>query len=173
MNDLKKWIAIFAAPAAAILGGLILLFSPDTATVLIATVIGWLFLLAGVILAVVAITGNQGLSAGLRAAVCIAVGVWLTRSPMSLAVAFGKLLGLGLLIGALSGYGKSISTQGRAMYLLEGVFGVVLLIAPLAASRTVYTILGLVLVAVGIIVLVSRFKNQNRLDSGSGRIIDV
>lgn len=173
MNDLRKWITIFAAPAATILGGLVLLFSPDTATVLIATVIGWLFLIAGVVLAIVTITGNQGLSGGIRAAICVAVGAWLTRSPMSLAVAFGKLLGLGFLINAISGYRKSISSQGRVIYLAEGVFGVVLLIAPLTATRTVYTILGLVLIAVGIGMLVSRFKNNNRLDSGESRIIDV
>ena len=173
MNNFKKLLETFAPPVLTILGGLILVFSPDTATVLIATVIGWVFLIVGVLLAIAAVTGNQGLTGGIRSAVCILVGLWLTRSPMSLAVTIGKLMGVGLLIGAVSGYRKSVTGAGRGMYLAEGIFGVVLLIAPLTATRTVYTVLGLILLAVGIGMLMNRLRNRNRLDSGSDGIIDV
>lgn len=173
MNNFKRLLETFAAPVLTILGGLILLLSPDTATVLIATVIGWVLLIAGVLLAIDAVVGNQGLSGGIRAGVCILAGVWLTRSPMSLAVAIGKLLGVGLLIGAVSGFRKSTTGGGRGIYLAEGIFGAVLLIAPLTATRTVYVILGLILLVVGILMLMNRLRNQNRLDSGSDGIIDV
>lgn len=172
-RNLSDLLAAYAAPTATILGGLILLFSPDTATVLIATVLGWAALILGIILAMVSIAGKQGMGAYLRAAVSILIGVWLTRSPMSLAVAFGKILGIGLLLGAISGFRKSASKAGRTIYLAEGAFGLVLLVAPLTATRTVYTIVGLVLVAAGIVMLVNKVKNQDRLGPGNDNIIDV
>lgn len=173
MNNLKSLLETFTAPVLTILGGLILLFSPDTATVLIATVIGWVLLIVGVLLAIDAVLGNQGLSGGIRAGACILAGVWLTRSPMSLAVAIGKLLGVGLLVGAVSGLRRSSTGAGRGIYLAEGIFGVVLLIAPLTATRTVYIVLGLIALAVGIGMLMNRLRNHDRLDSGSDGIIDV
>ena len=173
MNNLKSLLETFAAPVLTILGGLILLFSPDTATVLIATVIGWVLLIVGVLLAIDAVLGNQGLSGGIRTGACILAGVWLIRSPMSLAVAIGKLLGVGLLVGAVSGLRRSSTGAGRGICIAEGVFGVVLLIAPLTATRTVYIVLGLIALAVGIGMLMNRLRNHDRLDSGSDGIIDV
>ena len=173
MNYFKDLVETFAPPVLTILGSLLLLFSPDTATVLIATVLGWGLLIVGVLLAVAAIVGNQGLTGGIRCGICVLAGIWLTRNPMSLAVTIGKLLGVGLLIGAVSGYRKSVTGSGRGMYLAEGIFGVVLLIAPLTATRTVYIVLGAILLAVGIGMLMNRLRNRNRLDSGSDGIIDV
>lgn len=173
MNHFKKLVETLAPPVLTILCGLILLVSPDTATVLIATAIGWLLLIVGVLLAVAVIVDNQGLIGGIRSGICVLAGIWLTRNPMSLAVTIGKLLGVGLLIGAVSGYQKSVTGAGRGMCLAEGVLGVVLLVAPLTATRTVYALLGLIALAVGIGMLVNRLKSRNRLDSGSDGIIDV
>lgn len=166
---MKNRLSAYAAPAAAILGGLILLLSPDTATALIATVIGWGALILGILLMIVGIASKQGLGLLWKALISLAVGLWLTRSPMSLAMVFGKVLGIGLLLGAISGWRKSVSSAGRSIYLAEGAIALVLLIAPLTASRVVYTVVGLILVAAGLVML----GNRQKKGPNGGNIIDV
>ncbi len=170
-NNITQYITTYAAPAASILGGLILLFSPDTATALLSTIIGWAGLILGVILVIVSLAAKQAKGV-IQGGISVAVGLWLRNNPMSLAVGFGKILGICLLIGAFSGFRKSNSRGGRTIYLAEGVLGLVLLISPLTATRAVYTVIGLSLVAAGIVMALNRLKKKDRLDSGDG-VIDV
>ena len=169
-EKVSNLVGTYATPIAVILGGLILLLFPDTATALLTKIFGWAAILVGVALAFYAITGKQGTSAGFQAPIYVFAGIWLIKRPMSLAVAFGKLLGIGLLLSAISGYRRS--SAGRGIYVAEGILGVILLVAPLTATRTVCTILGLVLLVVGVITLISA-KGRGRLDSGDDSIIDV
>ncbi len=170
-HNMIQYISAYAPAAASILGGLVLLFCPDAATALVAVIIGWVALAIGILLLIAAAVTHEDLGTFLKAGISIAAGLWLINNPMSLAVAFGKLLGIGFLVSGFSGCRKSNSKAGRTIYLVVGLLGLVLLMAPLTATRAVYTVLGLILVVVGIVMLLNRL-NKGRLDSGDG-IIDV
>lgn len=168
-------ISRYSAPAALIICGLILLFSPDTASYLGAKLLSWGLLLGGLFYGFLALAGsgervkNAFLAIGLLAA-----SSWLGKNPMGLAVGFGRAVGILMMAGAAGGFLRSNYSGGKAIYVVVGILGLLLTAMPMTASRTIFILIGLGLLAAGIILLVKRLRDQRYLDGGDDpNIIDA
>ena len=84
-------IRLIATPVLLMVLGLILLIHPDSASALVAQILGWVLVIAGVVFAVSAIAGHfDTLGKVLSAVCCFAVGAWLLRNPLMLAAGSGS-----------------------------------------------------------------------------------
>lgn len=174
-NKVLFFISRFAAPAALILCGIILVFSPDTGSYLGAKLLSWGLLLGGLFYGFIALAGSveRGKNAFLAVGL-LAVGSWLGKNPMGLAVGFGRAVGILMIVGAVGGFFRSNYSGGKAIYLVVGVLGLLLTAVPMTASRTIFILIGLGLLIAGIAMLVKRLRDDRYLDSGDDpNIIDA
>ena len=148
-------------PVILILLGLILTFSPDSATTLLIKIIGWVLLAAALGLGISAVAVPGG-TAGkvLGAVICGVSGIYMVTHPLDLAAWFGRLIGVLLLIQGI----QNILYQrlrGSTVFLpiLTAVVGAVLLILPMTTSRLVFTIIGIVVLIIGGLMLVDRIRH--------------
>lgn len=136
-------------PGLMVVLGLTLIFSPDSASALIAQVLGWLVAAAGTVLI---ISGAKGkvLSAALYGAACLLIGIWLIRNPLILAKSIGRISGLVLLVRGIGDIWES-SQEKRELVIpiLTAGLGAVLLLLPMTTSRVVMILFGLVLLLLG------------------------
>lgn len=175
---------MLAMPALTVILGLILLLSPDTASALVGRVLAWVTILAAVALGAGSVFGSvTGRSSRTVAAVvCGAVGIWMLMNPLFLAGIIGRVLGLYLLLRGiqdgrthflLSG-GKPALSPGLVLAAVTAVIGLVLILVPLATSRVLFSVIGIVMICVGIAEGIDRLKGRNLLEEGSDpNIIDV
>lgn len=157
--------------------GLTLIFSPDSASALIARVLGWLAAAAGILLIIAGAKGKT-LSQVLYGAACLLVGIWLIRNPLFLAKSIGRISGLVLLVRGIGDILES-SQESRELVIpiLTTGLGAVLLLLPMTTSRVVMILFGVVLLALGGATLASRIRlilsrGLPEADSGS-QTIDV
>ena len=128
-HDFWSLVRLLASPVALIVLGLVLLFRPDSASALVATILGWCLLAAGIVLAVAAIAVRESTAVKVLGAVaCLAMGIWLLKNPLMLAAGIGRLV------------------------------GIVLIILPMTTSRLVFSLCGLVVLVVGITMLIDRLR---------------
>ena len=158
----------FGMPLTMILMGLLLLLVPDSASIIIAYLVGGILTAAGIVFAIGALLDRQ-LSKALWALACFSLGGTLTGNPLLLARNLGRFLGILLAVE-----GGSCLRRGSQ------VFGIVLLIAavalvlsPMALSRLVFSLCGVVVLFIGIGMLVDRLKHRDLLDKGDSNIIDA
>ncbi len=156
----------FMTPVVLIVLGLVLVLSPDSASALIAKVLGWILLATGIGFGVAALTGpSRGLGKLLPALVFLGAGMWLLQNPLVLAAGIGRLVGILLL---LRGLGDLLDARkqhrGVALPVITILLGVVLAALPMTTSRFVLSACGLVVLGVGVAVLIDRLRDQQRLD---------
>lgn len=164
-------------PVLMVILGLTLVFSPDSASVLIAQVLGWLAAAAGAILI---LSGAKGkiLSTVLYGAACLLIGLWLIRNPLILAKSIGRLSGLVLLVRGVGDILES-SHEKRELVIpiLTVGLGAVLLLLPMTTSRVVMILFGLVLLLLGAATLAARIRlilaKQLPDPDGGDQTIDV
>lgn len=165
-----------ASPVALILLGLILLLNPDSASAMIARLLGWILFLVGVGFGISAVVTRDG-TAGkiLGAAACIGVGGFLLRNPLVLAAGLGRLLGALLTIrGGRDLVVSGKRGHGRILAILTTVAGIVLIVLPLTTSRLVFSLCGVVILVIGIAMLLDKLKDIRYLDDGGDpNIIDA
>lgn len=158
----------FGMPATLIIFGLILLIFPDSASVVIAYGVGILLLAAGLVFGVGALLDRQ-LSKAFWALVCLSVGGTLLGSPLLLARNVGRFLGILLAIEGGSCLRKG--SQFFGIVLLAAAAALVL--APMTLSRLVFSICGLAVLIIGIVMLLSRLREARYLPKGDDNIIDA
>lgn len=163
-----------AMPALLILAGGILLLNPDSAAIVIARLLGWILTVAGIAYGAYAVLGGSRGQAGriITAVFCLLIGSVLLANPLILARNIGRVLGIILAVE-----GGQILTTGsgsKMMGALTLVGAVVLVLAPMAASRLVFSLCGLVLVCIGVAQLMDR-KRRKKLGGKSDKpdIIDA
>ncbi len=153
--------------------GLLLALNPDSASGFIGTVLGWCLTAAGivVILSALGVPGGQvgKILAGL---VCVAAGVWMLRNPLALVRSLGRFVGILLTIRGVQELLASRTGGGKGLSAALTVVGLVLVLLPMTTSRLVFSLCGLVVLAMGIVSFAQRLK-QWRGDSGDGNIIDA
>lgn len=175
-NDIFPLLYKLITPIALILLGAILLLSPDTASAVIARVLGWCIFLTGIGFGISGILGHNG-TAGkiLTAIICIGVGGTLIRNPLILAANIGRFIGLLLLIRGVRDFFQSNHREARVLSVITAVLGVVLIALPMTTSRLVFSLLGLALLLIGVAILIDRIRDHRRLDSGNDKpdIIDA
>ena len=170
VNEMKKnkilaRIYQFASPVALIVLGAVLLLFPDSASVLVAKVLGWAMVIAGVVFAVSAIAAPGG-TAGkvLGAVVCLAVGGWLVKNPLVLAKGVGRFVGILLAIRGVQDLFQSVTGQGKLLAVVTAAMGAILILLPMTTSRVVFSICGLVVLLIGIVMLADRIRKRRLLE---------
>ena len=144
-------IRLIATPVLLMVLGLILLIHPDSASALVAQILGWVLVIAGVVFAVSAVAGHfDTLGKVLSAVCCFAVGAWLLRNPLMLAAGLGRLAGILLVVRGI----QDILNASRYHYgilpaVITTVLGAVLIALPMTTSRVVISLCGLLVLIVG------------------------
>lgn len=154
--------------------GLVLLVNPDAATVLVTRVLAWILMGVGVLsIAYTVITWPVGRVQGiLWAAITLVLGGFLLANPLFLARNLSRFLGI--LLAGEAGASLYRGTASKTMCLITFGVGVVLVLSPMTASRLMFALCGLVLIAVGAGLIWDRFRCR-KLDNGDDdpNIIDA
>jgi uncharacterized membrane protein HdeD (DUF308 family) len=174
-NKVLQLLYQLASPVAVILLGLMLIFCPDTATALIARILGWILTIIGIGVGIVAIIDREhAIGKGITAVGFACVGGWIAANPLMLAAWIGRLLGLliairgvrDLMLYASRGY-------SRFLALITAAVGVILVVLPLTTSRLVFAACGVVVLLLGVGMLLDRLKQLHYLPQGRDDIIDA
>lgn len=175
-NDVLTFGPRLFPPVLLILLGLILLVNPDSASVLIAKIIGWILLICGIGFGISALKNHSG-TAGkvLGTIVCLGLSGWLLKNPLALAAGIGRFVGILLVIHGVQDVVEA-AKLGHGMFLaiLTALLGALLVFLPMTTSRLVFSLCGLVVLIVGIAMLIDRLKGRPGLDEGNDpNIIDA
>lgn len=183
-NDILYWLKRLAAPALTAVLGVILICNPDSASSLIVRILGWVLVLAGTACGISAMMLHpQNRTVRFVAAGVLAVvGLWLLADPMVFTKFVGRVLGLFLMVqggrdislNLASNGGKLEFTRGMILAIATAVIGLVLLLLPLTTSRLLFTVIGAVMIGLGVSELLDRLKGRPQLEAGGDPdIIDV
>ena len=173
-EEILSYIRLFLIPVLVMVLGLILIFNPDSATVLISKILGSVIILIGIASGVSAIFNERGRSAKAITAVVMAiVGGWLVNNPLALAQWISRFIGVLLVINGLQDIGE-LRRFGKTFLLplIVAIVGVVLVVMPMTTSRLIFTLCGIVVLIIGGAMLLDRLKSKPRLKSRSD-IIDA
>lgn len=174
-NSIPDMLYQLASPAAVTLLGLLLVVNPDSASILIARILGWGLTLVGIGFGVAAlIDRDHAVRKGITAVLLACAGGTLSAKPLLLAAWIGRLIGVLIAIRGLrdltlhSSYGYS-----RILALITSAVGILLVLLPMTTSRLVFSLCGLVVLFIGIGMLVDRLKHRKLLSKGDDNIIDA
>lgn len=172
--DILFWLRQLAMPVIIMLLGAILLVYPDSAAIVIATLLSYILLLGGICYGAYGILGpnSRRTTRLITAAFCLMLGSALLANPLLLARNLGRVLGLILAIEGAENLFKHSVSKTMAILTLAGA--VVLLLAPMTASRLVFSLCGLILLVIGIAQLLERLRRR-RIGRGNDdpNIIDA
>ena len=172
-NEILSLLYQLASPVALIVLGVILLLNPDSASVLIAKLLGWGIFLTGIGFGISGIVGRNGTAGKILAAIfCLGIGGGLLKSPLLLAANIGRFIGILLLLRGGRDFFRSSRREGKALSAVLAVLGIVLIVLPMTTSRVVFSLCGLVVLIVGIVMLIGRLRGRRCLDKGDN-IIDA
>ena len=164
----------FATPAVLIALGLVLIFCPDTASALISKVVGWGLMMTGIIVAVTMVVDrNWPVSRILTVIVLVGLGRWLMTHPLAWAAWGGWIIGLLLLLRGIRDFIQSAFTQGKVLSAVTALLGLMLILVPMTASRMVFSLCGVVILAVGGGMLAERVWEKKNWDNDDPNIIDA
>lgn len=149
-----KFIKAVSTPVLLVVMGILLLIRPDSASFLMARVVGWCILAAGIGCGISALVNSFGRTGKIiEALLWTALGLWLILDPMALLVGGSRLIGLALLVrgglGLLQGYGNT---------WILALVGLVLMVLPMSIPRLVFLLIGAGLIVWGILMAVFRIN---------------
>lgn len=174
--NFEAWVKLLATPLILILLGAVLVFSPDSAAALLVRILGWLLIAACVGTVIFAVTCPGGLVGKVLGAVILGLsGIWMVTHPLGLAAWLGRLVGILLLIQGIQDlvYYRLRSGSWIAPALMVGA-GAVLVLLPMTTSRLVFVVIGIVLLALGVLTLVDRIRrNRDFGEPHDPNIIDA
>lgn len=155
-TNIAALIEVYAIPVVLMVLGVILLVNPDSASIVVARVLSWILNAAGIGYGIYAVLGSaKGRTARIATAVfCLILGCVLLVNPLILARNIGRVLGILLAVEGFQILHKDSGSHVLGMLTLVGA--VVLLTAPLAASRLVFSLCGLILLGIGTAQLLDR-----------------
>lgn len=175
------WLKRLGVPVLTVVLGLILVISPDSAAILIAKILGWVLVLVGAGCVAVALLGHpvHQTSRLIWGAILAMAGLWMLGNPLVLAGFIGRVLGIALLVQGIRDIrlrcigGRPALTPGLILAAATAVIGLILLVLPLTTSRLLFTVLGIVLIGLGVGEIYDRLKGRPRLENKDPNIIDV
>lgn len=177
-------VELAAMPAAQIVLGLILLLNPDGVISVICQILGWMMVAVALYFACSMVKNPKNRDGGtvLLALGFGGCGAFLIKNPLILAVGTGKIIGILLAIRGVSGLmraGKTREEGGSYIvtYLfgaLTTILGIWLVLAPMAPSRLIFSIIGIGLILAAVFKLLS-MKNRFRalMEPCNPNIIDA
>ena len=155
----------FLPPVILILLGLILTFSPDSATILLVQIIGWVLITAAIGIAASLLIPGSLFSKVLGVTLCGIAGIWMVTNPLSLAAWFGRLIGILLLIQGIQDIVyQRVLRSSLFLPILTAVVGAVLTALPMTTSRVVFIAAGIVVLIIGVLMLVERLRHPASLE---------
>lgn len=163
-------LKLFTMPLLLLVLGVILLLNPDSASIIIAKVMGWILIGSGVGYGIYALQRNRRF---FTAVACLILGSVLLANPLILARNIGRVLGI---ILAVEGVQILMKHSGsKAMGVLTLLGAVVLVMAPMTASRLVFSLCGLILICIGGAQLLERIRRKQLRKGGDDKpdIIDA
>lgn len=177
-------VRLLGIPILTVLVGIVLLFNPDSAAALVGKLLAGILILVGLVFGGRAIWGA---AAGrtkyiIFAALCLAAGIWLGLRPLFLAESLGRIIGILLLLQGVRNLAgqyrlagdKFRMDRGTVIAGLTGLAGLVLILMPLATSRMIFSICGIVLICVGCAEGYDRLRGRRYLEEGDDpNIIDA
>lgn len=163
----------FSLPVLLFLLGLVLILVPDSASVVISSIIAWVMGVTGVGYLLASLIGSRRSTNGITGAVCLLLALFLMRNPLFLARNLGRVLGILLAVEGIDSLVKH--PAGKPMGLLTLVGAFLLLTAPMAASRMVFRLCGLLLAAIaaGQVLMQLRYRRLQKEDDDDSNIIDA
>ena len=173
-TDVTALVRLMLTPVLMVILGIILVIRPDSASAVVGKVLGWVLMILGIGL-VIESFAVKDLNTGrvLFAIVAAALGLWLLRNPLRLAAALGRIAGLLILVRAVQDIVNATRWKcGMKYALLSAIIGGLLILLPMATSRAVWVIVGLLVIAVGVLMAIDRLKPGKLLGDG-GNIIDA
>lgn len=181
-EQLLRYVRCYAGPVVMILAGLFLIVDPDAASVLIARIIGWVCIGAGVCCGIGAYSAfNKTRLVGI-AVLCLGLGIFVTAFPLAIAKILSRIVGLALVslgAGRIHRYllEKEAGTPDRGTLIIDvctAAAGAVLFLLPMTLSRVLLVICGVVLVVIGGVNFYGEYRKQKLLPGGDGPdIIDA
>lgn len=163
--ELFKQIAI---PGLVTILGLILSVNPDSAAVLVAKLIGWVLIIIGAVKAIsMATSGNTGkIVSWIWAAAAVILGVLILHDPLLLAESIGRFLGVLLVIRGVDDLRRSNHQKAKILAIVTLAVGGVLILMPMALTRAILRLCGLVVAVIGIVNIVEKLQEMKLLESG-------
>ena len=161
--DLLK---LLLTPVLLLVLGLILMLSPDSATAVVARIIGWILVAIGVGCGLSAI-GDRIAVAGkvIAALIFCGVGWWMIAHPLLLAAWIGRLVGILLMIQGIQDILYMRSLRGSVLLpVVAAIVGAVLVVLPMTTSRVVFAVIGGVVSFIGLVMLIDRIRSRRQLD---------
>lgn len=182
MNKID-WKALLKTQTGSILMivlGLVLAIHPDSASMVVSAVLGWVIIAVGVVILVGGFLSGPDIGSILQGAFFLVIGSWLHRHPLMIASVLGVLLGILALRHGVQGvkgarrirYSGGMWIPGMVLAVLELIVGVRLILSPLSVSRLVLTVAGIVMVLCGAAELAGSARGR-RYIPGDSRIIDA
>lgn len=181
-ETIKKLLSVYAVPVGTVILGMVLVFSPDTASTLIAKVIGWICIAVGICCAIAALSAVDRGQMVSVAVLSLGLGIFITSFPLALAKVLGRIAGLAMILAGLGKVRGSLMKKksglpyelSLAVAIGTVVAGVVLLLLPMTLSRVLLNICGGVLVVIGILNIYGVYREQKFLEPGNDHdIIDA
>ena len=169
--DIRPWVK----PALTCVLGLVLICNPGTLTVTIARLIGIVIVLVGIwklvsFLREMQLKKDYWNLAG--AAILLVLGFSILRSPVSLEKQTMRLIGILLIMQAVRGYTDPFAAHDQVTSTLLTIAGAVLLM-PLAVSRLVVVLCGIVVLLIGIGNVLDLAKGRTHPTGNDDDIIDA
>ncbi len=160
--------------------GGILTVCPDSASVLISALLGWLLIVLGVAMLIAGVIGGIEAVTMVQGICLLVAGAFLHRHPLLIASVLGVVLGLLALRQGWRGAKRAQRIKrcsgfwvvDAVVAVLELLVGVRLIFAPLSVSRLVLTIAGIALVLCGAADLAASWRGGRFLGE-SDNIIDA
>lgn len=179
----SELLHLLGVPALTVVLGLVLLLNPDSAAALAGRVLGGILVLVGVGFCFRAYRKPAGGRTGsvILAVVLLAAGAYFAAKPLSLAASLGRIIGILLLLRGCRNLledfraaGRLTLRRGTLISGLTALAGLVLVLLPLATSRMLFSICGIVLICVGCAEGIDRLRDRNYLEQGDDpNIIDA
>lgn len=159
-KDFEYILNTFAMPVLLMILGLVLLVNPDSAAIVIAKILGWVLSASGIFYGIYTVIGDARRRTGriVTAVFCLILGSMLLSQPLILARNIGRVLGILLAVEGVQILRKN--TGSKMLGILTLVGAVVLVMAPLTASRLVFSLCGLILLCIGGAQLLERLRKK-------------
>ena len=175
-QNILSMIQLLLVPGLLTLLGLILVINPDTASALISRLLGYALILGAVCTGLAAVFIKSGqISRGIASVTLAIVGGWLVAHPLWLAAWISRFLGIIIVINVLPDLWYALKQKRNCLFhILAAAVGVTLILLPLTASRLVFTLCGIAVLAIGGLMFLDRIRGRRWLKEASDpNIIDA
>jgi uncharacterized membrane protein HdeD (DUF308 family) len=175
-QDILSLVQLLLVPVLLILLGLILVVNPDTASVLISKLLGYVLTLCAIGAGIAAVFSRTKKAMKVICAVVLAmVGGWLMMHPLWLTAWVSRFLGMLILVNSGMDLIFALKQNRNVIFhAAAAAIGALLILMPMSASRLVFTLCGVAVLVIGGVMFLDRIRGRRWLHEGDDpNIIDA